>query len=148
MSAIQRQGGDLLKQKTIENLRSLEKGFNKPGLIQFFSFKHDFANEWYQFVTTSEGQAFKATIKKTYFPYLAQSRNITIEKAILYTIEDGELLPSGNTGLNVSDTLNLQEINDDLNDKEKLEAEFSLSENDVLRRNKDVSAFLIFYYKV
>jgi hypothetical protein len=67
--------GDLLQQASQSNLALL------------FSLRHDFPTEWSAFVNGTAN--FTATIRKDYFPYVAQGKTITITGLELY-LYDGK----------------------------------------------------------
>ena len=133
-----RQGGSLLGQKAVEDLRRLVEAANTSGLVQLFSLEHDFPSEWHRFVTGQEN--FVATIKKEYFPYFVQGEDINISKVELHAVQDKELLSAMPNGLNVDDlTMSLQDNN---------EFEIALAADNVLRREQDAQVFLLFRYAI
>ena len=75
-----RQGVDQTKVKT-----ALDNQFQHAGqsnLALLFSLRHDFPTEWAAFVNGAN--AFAATIRKDYFPYFTQGKQITITGLDLY----------------------------------------------------------------
>jgi hypothetical protein len=75
-----RQGVDPTKVKT-----ALDNMFQQAGqsnLALLFSLRHDFPTEWAAFVNGAS--AFAATIRKDYFPYFTQGKQITITGLDLY----------------------------------------------------------------
>lgn len=69
-----RQGGALLGSGATEYIKGKIGDANNPELIQLFSLKHDFPNEWHRFVTEASPN-FKAKLTNEHFPYLAQTAN-------------------------------------------------------------------------
>jgi hypothetical protein len=91
-----REGGNLLKDKAIENLDNFVKAAaeesQKHGLYRAFNIKHEFSNEWYRFKTGSNGNQHDLDIKdlQERFPFFAQNvkliKNILVEE--FYLIAD------------------------------------------------------------
>jgi hypothetical protein len=63
-------------------MRDLFAQTEPTNLALLFSLRHDFPNEWQQFV--SGNGDFTATVKRTHFPYFTQSKSITITGLDLY----------------------------------------------------------------
>jgi receptor-binding and translocation channel-forming TcA subunit of Tc toxin len=63
-------------------LEDLFQRTEQTNLALLFSLRHDFPNEWYEFVSGSAD--FSADVAKTLFPYFTQSRAITIAGLELY----------------------------------------------------------------
>ncbi len=83
-----RQGVDPVKVK--EALSTL---FSPDGEVNFpliFDLKHDFPNEWQQFVSSEEGN-LEITIKQEHFPYFTQEKEITVDSVLVLSISDGTL---------------------------------------------------------
>ena len=135
-----RQGGTQLRKIAIENTQELIEKANTSGLIQLFSLRHDFPSEWHRFVVGDEN--FKATIKKDYFPYFAQSTNIVMYKAELYAIKDNKLVPDSLTGIDLNELTTL------LNEGDQ-EFEISLPSNSpVFVPKNEALVFLIIRYSL
>lgn len=84
-----RDGGALLgTQATTELLQMLDTA-NQSGLALLFSLRYDFPTEWSAFVNGSGDFAF--TLRKDYFPYMAQSGPLTVDALTLYA-QTGEKL--------------------------------------------------------
>ena len=95
-----RQGGDLLKTEAVKQINTLIEDTNTSGLVQLFSMKHDFPTEWHQFVgDTSNDVDFVATVKKEYFPYLVQDKEIEISKVELFYITEDNTLATLDMGI-------------------------------------------------
>ncbi|MBI1744419.1 toxin [Candidatus Acetothermia bacterium] len=75
-----RQGVDPIKVKAA--LDDLFQQANQSNLVLLFSLRHDFPTEWAAFV--SGAGDFTATIRKDYFPYFTQGKEITITGFDLY----------------------------------------------------------------
>ncbi|HEY9431907.1 MAG TPA: toxin [Blastocatellia bacterium] len=75
-----RQGVDPTKVKT--GLDNLFQQAGQSNLALLFSLRHDFPTEWAAFVNGPS--AFAATIRKDYFPYFTQGKQITITSLDLY----------------------------------------------------------------
>jgi hypothetical protein len=75
-----RQGVDQTKVKTA--LDNLFQHAGQSNLALLFSLRHDFSMEWAAFVNGAN--AFAATIRKDYFPYFTQGKQITITGLDLY----------------------------------------------------------------
>ncbi len=80
-----RQGVDPSKVK--ETLRDIFEEGSKSNLALLFSLRHDFPTEGNAFDKSEKNAPFTATIRKNYFPYFTQGRQITI---VGYHIYDGE----------------------------------------------------------
>lgn len=133
-----REGGGLLAQKATEHLRELVEEANTSGLVQLFSLQHDFPSEWHRFISGDDD--FRATVKKEYFPYFVQGKDIAIHKVELYGAQESELLSAVPDGVNVADlTTSLRDNNG---------FEISLAADDVLKREQDAQVFLLFRYTI
>lgn len=135
-----RQGGTQLRDQAIESTRELIEEANTSGLVQLFSLKHDFPSEWHRFVVGTEN--FKATIKKDFFPYFAQGKNIVINRIELYAIKDNDLVRDIPTDVNPDDLTTL------LNEGDH-KFELSLhSDSPVFVPKNDALVFLLFKYSL
>ncbi len=85
-----REGGSLLKEAAISNLENVVEDAAIPGLALLFSLRHDFPNEWQQFVSSEEGN-LEITIKQEHFPYFTQEKEITVDSVLVLRISDGTL---------------------------------------------------------
>jgi len=63
-------------------LQELFQRAEQTGLALLFSLRHDFPNEWQEFVSGSGD--FSATVQSTHFPYFTQSKPVTIVGLELY----------------------------------------------------------------
>jgi hypothetical protein len=132
-----RQGGAQLLQKSMDHLQQLIADANTSGLVQMFSLRHDFPSEWHRFVTGDEESPFKVTLKREYFPYFVQGRDITINQVELYAIQDDGLISARPDGVD-PDAL-----------KDGNEFEILLSSDDtVLGRENGAHVFLLLRYSI
>jgi hypothetical protein len=130
-----RQGGAQVRRTAVEHIEALIKELSTSGLVRMFSLRHDFPSEWHRFVTGSED--FRAIIKKDFFPYFVQGKNIDLE-AELYAVQDGDLSSPTSLDLaNLADALNEQGA-----------FELTVSEGSVLERDKNAHVFLAIRYAV
>jgi hypothetical protein len=83
-----RQGVDRTKVKSSLDAIFKEQSESKLGLL--FSLRHDFPQEWAAFVTGT--QPFKVTLRKDYFPYMTQGKNVTIDGVKISAIENGAVV--------------------------------------------------------
>jgi len=133
-----RQGGAQLGDKAVEYIQGLIEDASESGLVQLFSLKHDFPSEWHRFIAGTED--FKATVKKGYFPYFTQGKDIVINAVGLCAIQENKLEATSPAGLNLTD------LSDNLNDKG--EFELTLSEDATLVRKSEAQVFLFFRYSL
>ena len=134
-----RQGGAQLGEKAVEHIQELIEEANSSGLGQLFSLHHNFSTEWHQFLTGDDD--FTAIIKKEYFPYFIQDKNITIDQVELYAVQEGELLQV------IPDGIVTDELTTALEDNN--EFEISLAPDDtVLVRDNTAHVFILFRYSV
>ncbi len=132
-----RQGGTELRTAATEAIKTLIGETQKFDLANLFSLKHDFPSEWYQFTTGN--QNFTATVKKDYFPYFIQGKEITISAVELYAIQGKELHGEVAAGLD------LKELSKKLNEEGKLV--LVLKEDAVVTRKKDSRVFVLLKYQ-
>lgn len=105
-----RQGGALLSEKAVAQLEELVGEANASGLGLLFSLAHDFPGEWHKFVNGTEDH-FTATVKRDYFPYFTQGKEIKVDEIKLFAIQGEALEPTTPKGL-VLETMS-QELNDE-----------------------------------
>jgi hypothetical protein len=138
-----RQGGALLGGEAAKYIEDLVADANAAGLALLFSLPHEFPNEWYRFTSPGSTANFEATVKRDYFPYLTQGKDITINEIKLYAIQDNEVQPQTPQGVVLAD------LSTALNDKDKEAFELSLApDGDVLVRKKDAQVFLLIKYSI
>jgi hypothetical protein len=129
-----RQGGRQLGDAAVEELRQAMTTVSSSQLALLFSLKYDFPNEWAAFSSGSE--ELTLDLRKSYFPYLVQSRQITVAP----TLE----LYSGTTSLAQRTVPTPATIADELNDAGSTTLSFS-PDPSVLKRGDD-EVFLIVRY--
>jgi hypothetical protein len=107
-----RQGGQLLAAKAIEELEERLADASNAGLSLLFSLRHDFPTEWAAFANGD--QNFAVEIRKQYFPFMVQGRDIALDavdvatkvgtklskRAVLTTAADQAALTALADGLN------------------------------------------------
>jgi hypothetical protein len=77
-------------------MRELTKQFQEAGqsgLALLFSLRHDFPTEWSAFVNKN-ASTFSASLKKSYFPYFAQSKSVSVDGLEIYTGAGAPITPS------------------------------------------------------
>jgi hypothetical protein len=79
-----RDGGAQLGSQATNELVTMFNTANQSGLALLFSLRYDFPTEWSAFVNGTETDPFAFTLRKDYFPYLAQSGPITVDGLLLY----------------------------------------------------------------
>jgi hypothetical protein len=138
-----RQGGGALKKASVKALSTLLEDANQKGLTRLFSLNHEFPTEWHQ-----SGDDFMATVKKSYFPFFAQGKTITIDKVELHTIqEDGLTSTKLDFGLDKETELEnyLEALSKQLNDSKAFELSLSKSE---VSREKKTQVFMVIHYSL
>lgn len=123
---------DKIEQRNADIEETLKKYLKEKALSRIFSLRHDFPNEWYQFVTGKDTDSFVATLKKELFPYFAKDKKIHFEKITLY-----------NNKLDTEDGDNLEDLT-----KEKPESKITLNKGTVLVQDKDAEIFLVVQYNL
>lgn len=85
-----REGGAPLRTGAVDSLNTMVAEVGTSGLGLLFNLRPDFSSEWAAF--NSGAGDFTATIRKDYFPYLAQSKAITITSFDLYGLTEAKPL--------------------------------------------------------
>lgn len=124
-----REGGVSLRQGAIDNIATKIQEANTSGLARLFSLKHEFPAEWHRFVTSTGD--FKATIKKSYFPFFAQGKSIHIDRVQLFTISVNDL--------------NSKDLNLSVISSKEDQFELSIPKSGV---EKEAQVFVILHYSV
>jgi hypothetical protein len=88
-----RQGGAALGKSAIDQLNTQLQTVGQSGLALLFWLRHDFPTEWTAFINTN-ATTFTAMIQKTYFPYFAQGKNVSVDAIELYIGTAGPTIPS------------------------------------------------------
>jgi hypothetical protein len=133
-----RQGVEPAKVKTA--LDNLFKQANQAGLALLFSLRHDFPSEWSAFVKGTGD--LTATIRRDYFPYFTQGKQITITGFDLYSQDvTKHRIVGDQTAWNAATA--------DLEDKNKQAFTVSIAPDpQVLARNPDAQVCLIIRYSL
>ncbi len=123
-----RQGQASFKNAAFQNLTSILNSV--PVMHRLFSLRHDFAGEWHQFETGDDN--FKALIKKEYFNYLTQGKQIENLEIHLFTInEDQKLDLIDNSAIITNLNTFINQLNDpNENHQSDLEVDKNLIEKD------------------
>ncbi len=150
-----RQGGDQLRDAAVAHLKNIVSPANQAGLALLFSLKHDFPGEWSRFVADisnvedNQDAIFVATVKRDYFPYFTQGKNVNINAIQLHAITGGEVNSATLEGTDLSG------LTDALTDNGEFQASFTraqlqnqlqLDRDDFQR--EDVSIFLQVSYTI
>jgi hypothetical protein len=72
-----------------EAIDAIKRSNEEHGLARLFSMHYEYSNEWHRFLSPSEGTneyTLKVKLDKSRFPYLFQSKKVTIYKASLLLI--------------------------------------------------------------
>jgi hypothetical protein len=120
-------------------LENLLQEANQAGLALLFSLRHDFPTEWSMFVNGTGD--FSAVIRKDYFPYFTQSKELTITRFDLYSQDVTKHQVASNQGVWDAATA-------DLADNIKQAFAISLPADEVLTRKVDAQVFLIIRYSL
>lgn len=91
-----RQGGTALAKPAAAQVAAQLQPPGPSGLALLFWLRHDFPTEWSAFVNTS-ATTFTATLPKTYFPYFAQGKTITVTSIEIYNRVSGPTTPTKTT---------------------------------------------------
>ena len=94
-----REGGGLLGGKASDHVKDLLG--DDTTLSRVVALRQEFPSEWHAFATGTED--FKASIPRTWFPYLTQGRTIAVKELALITEIDGDLTSVAVPGLSVDD---------------------------------------------
>lgn len=131
-----RQGGGQLKEKAEGHIKELVENAQLSGLVRLFSLRHDFSNEWHQFVVSDKNDNFIATIKKEHFPYIAQGLDISDIQIHIFSIKNQNLEAIDSSSI-VVNTLDL------INDKKKGQIEIAEDKIDI-----EANLFLVLGYTI
>jgi receptor-binding and translocation channel-forming TcA subunit of Tc toxin len=116
-------------------LKDLFQEVSQSRLSLLFSLRHDFPTEWSAFVNGAGD--FTARLQKTYFPYLVQSRTVTIEKVDLYGISGNAVKSRAVPPAALAGDLNADG-----------HVDLTIAPNDVLKRDTDAMPFVIVQYSI
>jgi hypothetical protein len=87
-----RQGGELLGNQALIELRERLATANESGLALLFSLRHDFPTEWSAFVNGDGNENFVVQLRKDHFPYMVHSEDLAIDALELYAQKGAELV--------------------------------------------------------
>jgi len=133
-----REGGGVLARAAVGQLSNMVEQAETSELAIMLNLKYDFPTEWNLFLNESGG--FSANIKRDYFPYITQGRNISITEISLHGITDNGIGPI------IPDGVNIESLSDELNDTKK---EFTLTLNTdskVLIKDPKTNVFVLLKY--
>ena len=102
MNYMAREGGDLLKQRVNESVRStinkwvdeLADNSNAPGLPRLFGMKHEFPNEWHRFFSSeaeeqNDSHKLSFNLQPNHFPFFLQGRDLEVKQIkVLFKVND------------------------------------------------------------
>src|SRR5215207_9733042 len=132
-----RQGGELLGNQTLTEMREMLSTENQSGLALLFSLRHDFPTEWSAFVN-GDGD-FAVRLSRDHFPYMVQSETLAIDALELYA-HDGTRIEKRAIQI-------LANMGEELNNAGA--SDLSITPDDkVLKRSADVQVFLIIRYRL
>ncbi len=97
-----RQGGGVMGGEAVKHIEELVADANTSGLALLFSLPHEFPSEWHKFTSPGSTANFEATVKRDYFPYLTQGKDITIDAIQLHAIKAEKVQPATLQGLDVA----------------------------------------------
>ncbi len=132
-----RSGGTQLNDKALEHTELMINEANLSGLALLFSLAHDFSQEWHRFVT-GDGD-FSTTIKRDYFPYVLQRREITIDAIQVYAVDARDVKSITPPGLD------LNALNIALKNEDAFDLQFA-PDSTVLVRDKKAHLFIVMRY--
>ena len=136
-----RQGGAIFGSEAVNYIEELVAEANNSGLALLFSLRHDFSTEWHRFITGVDN--FGATVKRDYFPYFTQGRDITINEIELHAIQNNQVQSHTPQGIVLAD------LTDALNDNNMGAFELSIPpDGEVLVREKEAQVFVLVKFSV
>jgi len=133
-----RQGGDLLGDQALTEMREMLSTENESGLALLFSLRHDFPTEWSAFVNGNGNLA--VSLRKDYFPYMVQGETLAIDALELYAQNGTQIAKR-----TVTVPANLA---DDLNGADGASELGIPSDPNVLKRDDDAQVFLVVRYRL
>jgi len=132
-----RQGGELLGNQALIEMREALATANESGLALLFSLGHDFPKEWSAFVNGNAN--FAARLSKDHFPYMVQSETLAIDALELYAQNGTHIAKRSNKVAIPANNLNGANRAVDLNIP---------PDADVLTRSAAAQVFLIVRYRL
>jgi len=133
-----RQGGDLLGNQALVEMREMLSTENQSGLALLFSLRHDFPTEWSAFVNGDSD--FSVRLNKDYFPYMVQSETLKIDALELYKHKGTQIAK-----LPIALPENLEE---ELNGASRASDLSITPDGEILTRAGDAQIFLIIRYRL
>jgi Tc toxin complex TcA C-terminal TcB-binding domain len=85
-----REGGGLLRRQASTELATALADTDHAALTRVLALRSDFPSQWQAFAGGNDN--FQASVPKTYFPYIAQGRDILVTDLELVAEVDGELI--------------------------------------------------------
>jgi hypothetical protein len=140
-----RQAGGLLGHGAVAAIQEMVEDAKTSGLALLLSLPHEFPSEWAKFITAPGSTAkFEATVKRDYFPYLTQGKDITLRDVRLYAID---MANQDVTSAPVPDLVNFPLPANAQTDQQR---KFPLSSaaNDALKPAKDAQVFVLIKYSL
>jgi hypothetical protein len=134
-----RPGGALLRDRAVAYVEELVQAAGSSGLALLFSLKHDFPTEWSQFLG-GDGD-FTATVRRDYFPYFTQGREINIDVVQVCAIQESGVATVTPAGLD------LAELTSALNDEGSATLSLAPDES-VLVRDQQANIFILVEYSL
>ena len=135
-----RNGGEKLKEKSVEYLATIVEDDSTSVLANSFSLKHNFPNEWYKFRSSTANEPLKITIRKDHFPYLTQSSDVLVKSIDLFAIKDEDLIRTSINDGNV-----IAALNNGIN-SEQHQSELELPPDQIVLNRENEHVFLIMGY--
>ncbi|MGH8659117.1 MAG: hypothetical protein ACREV4_11765 [Gammaproteobacteria bacterium] len=91
-----RQGGSVLGEGAVTYIEELVGAADTSGLALLLSLPHEFPSEWHKFVVANAGSpspsvSFSANVKREYFPYFTQGKDIIVNAIQILAIQGEEL---------------------------------------------------------
>ena len=84
-----RQGGDVLGDQALTEMREMLSAADQSGLALLFSLRHDFPTEWSSFVNGTGD--FAVRLRKDHFPYMVQSETLVIDGLEVYAVAGSKI---------------------------------------------------------
>jgi hypothetical protein len=136
-----RQGGQPLADAAVESMTGQFEEVAASGLALMFSLRHEFSNEWLQFVSGTAN--FAATVKREYFPYFTTGKTITIDAVELHAVHTETRTLTSRTAMGPG-------LGTEVSDAEPLQLSFAAESGPgaVLVRDSKAYVFVVLKYSV
>ena len=138
-----RQGGQVLADRAIQELEEKLVDASDAGLTLLFSLRHDFPTEWSAF--EHGDQDFAVELSKSYFPFMAQRRDIAVD-AVDVASSVGTALRRRAVLKAPTDAAALSSLSDALNGADGMASLTIAPDASILRRAAPDPAFLVLRY--